>query len=89
MTSNLRIKSLALVMALIIGGYASVAGADSEDHVSKASPEASSDKHGDNKTKTLNGSAPRVIAHRGASGYFPEETIEAYTFRSGLLQPAL
>jgi glycerophosphoryl diester phosphodiesterase len=27
---------------------------------------------------TLNGRAPLVIAHRGASGYFPEETIEAY-----------
>ncbi|HEY5975261.1 MAG TPA: glycerophosphodiester phosphodiesterase [Geobacteraceae bacterium] len=27
---------------------------------------------------TLNGSTPIVIAHRGASGYFPEETLEAY-----------
>jgi glycerophosphoryl diester phosphodiesterase len=27
---------------------------------------------------TLDGRAPLVIAHRGASGYFPEETIEAY-----------
>ncbi len=27
---------------------------------------------------TLNGGAPLVIAHRGASGYFPEETLEAY-----------
>jgi glycerophosphoryl diester phosphodiesterase len=27
---------------------------------------------------TLDGQAPLVIAHRGASGYFPEETIEAY-----------
>ena len=27
---------------------------------------------------TLNGSNPLVIAHRGASAYFPEETIEAY-----------
>jgi glycerophosphoryl diester phosphodiesterase len=31
------------------------------------------------KLKTLDGKAPLVIAHRGASGYFPEETIEAYT----------
>ena len=28
--------------------------------------------------KTLNGEAPLVIAHRGASGYLPEETLEAY-----------
>ncbi len=27
---------------------------------------------------TLDGKAPLVIAHRGASGYLPEETIEAY-----------
>lgn len=28
--------------------------------------------------KTLDGSPPMVAAHRGASGYIPEETIEAY-----------
>ncbi|WP_394791534.1 glycerophosphodiester phosphodiesterase [Rhodoferax sp.] len=28
---------------------------------------------------TLNGQLPLVIAHRGASGYLPEETLEAYT----------
>jgi glycerophosphoryl diester phosphodiesterase len=28
--------------------------------------------------KTLDGEAPLVIAHRGASAYFPEETLEAY-----------
>ena len=27
---------------------------------------------------TLDGKAPLVIAHSGASGYYPEETIEAY-----------
>ena len=27
---------------------------------------------------TLDGSAPLVVAHRGASGYLPEETLEAY-----------
>jgi glycerophosphoryl diester phosphodiesterase len=27
---------------------------------------------------TLDGAAPLVVAHRGASGYLPEETIEAY-----------
>ena len=30
------------------------------------------------KLQTLQGQAPIVIAHRGASGYFPEETLEAY-----------
>ncbi len=29
--------------------------------------------------KTLDGSVPLVVAHRGASGYLPEETLEAYT----------
>ena len=29
--------------------------------------------------KTLDGNAPLVVAHRGASGYLPEETLEAYT----------
>ena len=29
--------------------------------------------------KTLDGKPPMVAAHRGASGYLPEETIEAYT----------
>src|SRR6267143_741107 len=28
--------------------------------------------------KTLDGSPPMVAAHRGACGYLPEETIEAY-----------
>ena len=28
---------------------------------------------------TLDGKAPLVIAHRGASGYYPEETLEAHT----------
>ncbi len=28
--------------------------------------------------KTLDGNAPKVLGHRGASGYRPEHTIEAY-----------
>ncbi|MBD9664475.1 glycerophosphodiester phosphodiesterase [Variovorax sp. VRV01] len=31
-----------------------------------------------NKLLTLDGNPPLVIAHRGASGYLPEETLEAY-----------
>jgi glycerophosphoryl diester phosphodiesterase len=30
------------------------------------------------KFKTLDGEAPKVIGHRGASGYLPEHTLEAY-----------
>jgi len=30
------------------------------------------------KLQTLQGQSPIVVAHRGASGYFPEETLEAY-----------
>lgn len=30
------------------------------------------------KWKTLNGAAPRIIAHRGASGYRPEHTLDGY-----------
>lgn len=34
----------------------------------------------DNKRlPTLDGAAPIVVAHRGASGYLPEETLEAYS----------
>ena len=33
---------------------------------------------GRNPLLTLDGLAPLVVAHRGASGYLPEETIEAY-----------
>ena len=32
-----------------------------------------------NKLLTLDGNPPLVIAHRGASGYLPEETLEAYS----------
>ena len=34
---------------------------------------------GNSAFATLDGKAPLVIAHRGASGYYPEETLEAYT----------
>ena len=43
---------------------------------SDSSLASSKDKNSDHKT--LDGRPPIVIAHRGASGYFPEETIEAY-----------
>lgn len=33
----------------------------------------------DKRLPTLDGAAPIVVAHRGASGYLPEETLEAYS----------
>lgn len=38
-----------------------------------------SDSPSTSQFKTLDGKQPMVIAHRGASGYFPEHTLEAYT----------
>jgi len=76
MTSFRRVKSLPLALALIVGSSVSTAWADSESNLLNSSPGAFSERHGD--FRTLDGRAPLVIAHRGASGYFPEETIEAY-----------
>ena len=56
----------ALALALAIAGLATAAAARGGDD---------DDRDGFN---TLDGRAPLVIAHRGASSYFPEETIEAY-----------
>ena len=36
-------------------------------------------KEGQAQWKTLNGQPPLVIAHRGASGYLPDHTLEGYT----------
>jgi len=63
-------KSVSMMIALSATPFAAEAQHDA------LSLGASKDGHG--KWKTLNGDAPLVIAHRGASGYFPEETLEAY-----------
>ena len=76
MTSFRRVKSLPLALALIVGSSVSTVWADSESNLLNSSPGAFSERHGD--FRTLDGRAPLMIAHRGASGYFPEETIEAY-----------
>jgi len=34
--------------------------------------------HGDKALPTLDGKPPLIIGHRGASGYLPEHTLEAY-----------
>ena len=79
MASIPRVRSLPLVLVLMAASCAALAtagevqGNSDKDDVSRAQ---SSDTHV--KWRTLNGQAPLVIAHRGASAYFPEETLEAY-----------
>jgi|APFre7841882630_1041343.scaffolds.fasta_scaffold07450_2 glycerophosphoryl diester phosphodiesterase len=78
MVPSFRIKSVPLILAAIAGSFISAAWADSEVNSvnSGASPPATANRH--EEGNTLDGRAPLVIAHRGASAYFPEETIEAY-----------
>jgi glycerophosphoryl diester phosphodiesterase len=64
-----RVTALRLVLALFAASCAAIASASEF--------EAAANKN-DAKWRTLDGQAPLVIAHRGASGYFPEETLEAY-----------
>jgi len=76
MALSSRVKSFPLVLALIAGAYVSIANADYDGNVFNPTTGGSGERRED--FRTLNGRAPLVIAHRGASGYFPEETIEAY-----------
>ena len=64
MPRRLRWFSLPLTAALLCG-CALLQGACFGNHELRRLP-------------TLEGSAPIVVAHRGASGYLPEETLEAY-----------
>jgi glycerophosphoryl diester phosphodiesterase len=69
------------LLALIVAAGAAIttqALADGDGHGwrNDGAVERESDRH--DGYNTLDGRAPLVIAHRGASGYFPEETIEAY-----------
>src|SRR6195256_386418 len=79
MVSISRVTLLPVVLMLIAASCAAVASA-AEVQKSSSKDDAvsaqSQDKHA--TWKTLDGQAPLVIAHRGASAYFPEETIEAY-----------
>ena len=63
MASVARQNSLQFALALAAAALAFAASADAKDQ---------------SNWRTLDGAAPLVIAHRGASGYFPEETLEAY-----------
>ena len=63
--SSHRSSQTALLAAACVSSLLAACGGSNDD----ASPALA----------TLDGGPPVVIAHRGASGYFPEETIEAYS----------
>ncbi len=65
----LRTPAPALLAALLVGTGLLGACGGGDDAPVPAKP----------TLQTLDGKAPLVIAHRGASGYFPEHTLEAYT----------
>jgi len=77
MDSLVRVKSHPFILAAIAGPLGSTAWADSDVNITNnaTSPSAMANRHEDGNT--LDGRSPLVIAHRGASAYFPEETIEA------------
>lgn len=59
-----RVPALSLVFLLVIGTTVGMAAAPARSATANA--------------MTINGKPPLVIAHRGASGYLPEHTLEAY-----------
>ena len=79
MTSITRVTSFPLILTLIAASCAALASATEvprNGDNNEGSRASSKENHA--KWTTLNGQAPLVIAHRGASAYFPEETLEAY-----------
>jgi glycerophosphoryl diester phosphodiesterase len=74
-----RNSPLQIALALLAASCAAVAqGADVQAAPAQDDATRSQGQQGHTKWRTLNREAPLVIAHRGASAYFPEETIEAY-----------
>jgi len=71
-------KRLLLVATLAAVWVCSVAGANDLHATLGADKGAEADESKLARFDTLNGRQPLVIAHRGASAYFPEETLEAY-----------
>jgi len=78
MARMLRRRTGLLALTLLTASLASAwAGErDRDDFRGDPSLERTRDRHPG--FGTLDGRPPMVIAHRGASGYFPEETLEAY-----------
>ncbi len=60
-----------IAVSLALAGLATLAGCGGDDSTPAATPTVQA-------FKTLAGTQPLVVAHRGASGYLPEETLEAY-----------
>ena len=73
-----RVKSSPLILALIAGAFTSAALAAPESASVSIEPSATASREKHANPDTLDGRETLVIAHRGASAYFPEETIEAY-----------
>jgi len=67
-----------LLAALLVAGACVAAHAADDGRAFRDDPALARPAPFDSRYPTLDGRPPRVIAHRGASGYFPEETIEAY-----------
>ncbi|MBI3229202.1 MAG: glycerophosphodiester phosphodiesterase [Burkholderiales bacterium] len=63
--------SLNVIASLVAATLLAACGGSNTNNVTPATPV--------NTLATLDGKAPLVLAHRGASAYFPEETLEAYT----------
>ena len=76
MNFNSRIKPLPLALSMIAFSCTLLASAANAQ--SNTSTDSSLLSESQGRIGTLNGRLPIVIAHRGASGYFPEETLEAY-----------
>ncbi len=75
MTSKLRrLFSPMLAVAAIASAFPALA----DDRGSAWPGDPDRDRPSDRGDPTLDGREPIVIAHRGASAYFPEETLEAY-----------
>ncbi len=60
-----------IAVSLALAGLVTLAGCGGDDSTPAVTPTVQA-------FKTLAGTQPLVVAHRGASGYLPEETLEAY-----------
>jgi len=73
------LKSLSVGLALVAGSSIPPAqAADPGGNAFRDDPSLANPAESQARYNTLDNRRPRVIAHRGASAYFPEETLEAY-----------
>ena len=78
MTSIARLKSLPLAAALVATWCVPLASAMEPISLAPDLAPPTQAQAKNDRARTLDGRPPLVIAHRGASAYFPEETLEAY-----------